>query len=108
MKKRNEHLQALCRQYLGRLRHVAGKHGLRIQLSDIIKANRRGECAATRQEVDMLSRMVGEERIERQQVPEVLGKSYRRCVEDGDFERLDKLPRVGIYSKVSAILNRKK
>ena len=55
----------------------------------------------------MLSRLCNDERLMRQEVPEVLGKSYRECVEDGDFDRIDKLPRVGIYSKISALMKKK-
>ena len=51
-----------------------------------------------------------EERIERSDIPEALGKSYRKCIEDGDFDRVKKLKRVGIYSKLSVLLykNQKK
>jgi hypothetical protein len=75
-------------------------------VDETIAANRRHECAATENEVRMLSRLCDDERLHRQDVPKVLGKSYRRAYEDGDFERIDKLPRVGIYSKISALLNK--
>jgi hypothetical protein len=52
----------------------------------------------------MLARCVDDERLTRSEVPEVLGKSYRQCVEDGDFERIRKLRRVGVYGKVSVLL----
>lgn len=107
MTKRNETLQALCRDYLGKLRYMARKHGIGSFVDETIAANRSHECAATEHEVRMLSRLCNDERLMRQEVPEVLGKSYRECVEDGDFDKIDKLPRVGIYSKISAILNKK-
>lgn len=75
-------------------------------MEDTIRANRRRECAATEHEVRMLSRMVDDERLTRREVPDVLGKSYRQCVEDGDFGRIDKLDRTGVYSKVSALLRK--
>ena len=107
MTKRNETLQALCRDYLGRLRYMAKKHG--IDVDSIIRANRKGECSGTEHEVQMLSRMVNDERVSRTDVPKILGKSYRQSNEDGDFERIKKLKYQGIYSKVSALLykNRK-
>ena len=110
MSKRDECLQALCRSYLRKLRHIASKHGLGSFVDGIIKANRRRECEGTRKEVEMLARMVDEERIERSDIPEALGKSYRKCIEDGDFDRVKKLKRVGIYSKLSVLLykNQKK
>ena len=103
----NDRLQALCRDYLRRLRYIARKRGLGSFLEDTIRSNKRKECVATEHEVRMLSRMVDDERLTRQEVPEVLGKSYRRCVEDGDFDRIDKLSRTGVYSKVSTLLSKK-
>jgi hypothetical protein len=102
MTKRNETLQALCRDYLGKLRYMAKKHG--IDVDSIIRANKRKECEATNKEVEMLSRCVDDERVSRTDVPNILGKSYRQSNEDGDFERIKKLKYQGIYSKVSALL----
>ena len=104
---RDERLQALCRGYLRKLRHTARKYGLGGFIDDIVKANRRNECEGTRNEVEMLARMVNDDRIERSDIPKTLGKSYRRCLEDKDFDRIKKLKRVGIYSKISVILNKK-
>lgn len=102
MTKRNETLQALCRDYLGKLRYMAKKHG--IDVDSIIRANRKGECSGTEHEVQMLSRMVDDERVSRTDIPKLLGESYRKVESDGVFERIKKLKRVGIYSKVSALL----
>lgn len=102
MTKRNETLQALCRDYLGRLRYMGKKHG--IDVDSIIRANKRKECSATNKEVEMLSRCVNDERVSRTDIPKILGKSYRQAYEDGDFERIKKLKYQGIYSKVSALL----
>lgn len=107
MSRRNESLQALCRGYLRRLRYTASKHGLGTWVDDVIRANRRGECEATEREVGLLSRAVDDERISRKDIPAVLGKSYRECCDDGDFDRIKKLKRTGIYSKISALLKRK-
>lgn len=101
---RNEKLQSLCRDYLSRLRHVASKHGLLPQLNSLIAMNKRQECVGTEQEVQMLSRMVDDERIGRHEIPQLLGKSYRQCNDDGTFDNIKKLRHVGIYSKVSALL----
>ena len=101
---RNETLQRLCRDYLGRLRYVASKHGLLPQLNNLIAMNKRRECVGTEREVQMLSRMVDDERVSRTDVPRVIDKSYRQANEDGDFERIKKLKHQGIYSKVSALL----
>ena len=71
LKQRNETLQALCRDYLGRLRYMAKKHG--IDVDSIIRANRRNECEATQKEVEMLSRCVDDERIARNDIQKLLG-----------------------------------
>ena len=105
--KRNDVLQSLCRGYLGRLRYIADKHGLGEFVGRMIKENREDKCSATEKEVRMLSRLCNDERLARNEVPKVVGKSYRQCVTDGDFERIRKLPHVGIYSKVSALLRKK-
>ena len=98
----NDTLQALCRDYLGRLRHIGKKHG--IDVDAVIRANKRKECSATNREVEMLSRCVDDERISRTDIPKILRKSYRHAYEDGDFDRIKKLKHQGIYSKVSALL----
>lgn len=106
MTRRDETLQALCRDYLGRLRYMAKKHG--IDVDSIIRANRRKECEATNKEVEMLARCVDDERISRTDIPKLLGESYRQSESRGVFERIKKLKRVGIYSKVSALIYKNK
>lgn len=103
---RNEILQAMCRDYLTRLRYMGRKHG--IDVDAIIRANRRKECVATKHEVELLSRACDDERISRKDIPEILGKSYRQCESDGTFDRIKKLRHVGIYSKISALLYKHK
>ena len=102
MTKRNETLQALCRDYLGRLRYMGKKHG--IDVDGLIRLNRQKKCEATQYEVELLGRAVDEERISTTEVTKILGKSYRQANEDGDFDRIKKLKHQGIYSKLSALL----
>ena len=102
MTKRNETLQALCRDYLGRLRYMGKKHG--IDVDGLIRLNLQKECEATQREVELLSRAVDDERVSRTDITKILGKSYRRANEDGDFDRIKKLKHQGIFSKVSALL----
>ena len=106
MTRRDETLQALCRDYLLRLRYMAKKHG--IDVDSIIRANRRKECEATNKEVEMLARCVDDERISRTDIPKLLGESYRQSESRGVFDKIKKLRRVGIYSKVSALLFKSK
>ena len=97
-------LQKICREYLIRLKDKAKQYGLSSWLQDIIEQNKRNECSATEDEVEMLSRMLDDERIERKDVPKILDKSYRQCVDDEDFDKIKKLRYVGIYSKISTLL----
>lgn len=97
-------LQRMCRKYLYSMLHLARKHGLGTFVADTIHANRRKECEATRHEVEILSRMCSDDRILHAEIPEILGKSYRRCFEDGDFQRIGKVKNRGTYSKVDAVL----
>lgn len=104
MSKRNNTLQALCRGYLNKLRYIGKKRG--VDVGALIKLTHQKDCKPTEHEVMMLARMCNGERIQRNDVPKVLGKSYRQCVEDEDFENIKQLPRTGTYSKVSAILHK--
>ena len=101
---RNEALQRLCRDYLGRLRYVASKHGLLPQLNNLIAMNKRRECVGTEREVQMLSRMVDDERMKRHDVPKLCNMSYRQFDSNEYFNNIKRLKHVGIYSKVSALL----
>ena len=103
MSKKKE-LQRICREYLSKLKGMAKRHGLGDVLANLIEANRREECVGTEREVQMLSRMVDDERVSRSEIPNLLGKSYCQCCEDGDFDKIERLKRVGIYSKVNALL----
>ena len=105
---RNETLQRLCRDYLGRLRYVASKHGLLPQLNNLIAMNKRRECVGTEREVQMLSRMVDDERVSRTDIPKLLGESYRKSESGGVFDKIKKLRHVGVYSKVSALIYKNK
>lgn len=102
---RNDDLQAMAREYLSRLRYMARKHGLDGWLTALIRENREKRCEATEKEVRMLSRLCDDSNVKRVDVPRILGKSYRACVDDMDFERLrtNKKNR-GIYDKVSVLL----
>ena len=102
-------LQVLCRDYLSRLRPMARKYGLEEWLCAVIDSNRRGKCIATEKEVTMLSRFCDDERVGRVDIPRLVGLSYRQCVERGLFNRIRRLRRLGIYSKISVLLlNNKK
>ena len=101
---RKTELQRICREYLSKLKGIAKRHGLGDALANLIEANRREECEATEREVKALSRFCDDERLARSDIPNLLGKSYRQCCEDGDFDKIERLKRVGIYSKVNALL----
>lgn len=105
--RQNDKLQALCRNYLRRLRYLAKKHGLGNFVDELISLNRKKECSATEHEVVILSRIVDDERVRQSDIPELLGKTYRQCVLDGDFKKSKKLKSVGNYSKISVLLRKK-
>lgn len=77
-------------------------------MDNIIESNSRGECSSTEEEVELLARIIDDERVARKEIPKILGKSYRQCFDDDDFNKVKKLWRVGIYSKVSAFILKKK
>ncbi len=101
---RDKKLQTLCRNYLLRLRDIAARYGLAPFIDETVEANRQGRCKGTEEDCRLLARCIDDERIARTDVPKILGKCYGKCFDAGDFEKVDKLRHVGIYSKVSAIL----
>jgi len=106
-KSKNKCLRALCRGYLVKLRYMARKHGLLHWVDEMIEATKNDEdCKPSEYEVEMLARACDDERVSRTDIQKILNKSYRECVDDDDFEKIKKLKRVGIYSKVSAMLKK--
>ena len=103
----NEELQRIARHYLSLLKGIANKFGLKEWLDNLIEENKRGECSATEDECRMLSRLCDDERVARQDIPKLIGKSYRNCVDNEIFEKLKTLKRVGIYDKISVLLFKK-
>lgn len=101
------YLRSMCRGYLNKLRYIAKKRGLGRWVDEMIHATNRDDCMPSEYEVNMLARACDDERINRLDIPKMFGKSYRECVEDDDFKKVKKLRRVGVYSKVSAILQSK-
>jgi hypothetical protein len=102
--RKTDMIQSLTRTYLRKLSSMANKHGLSAWLNNIIKENKKGECSATQRECELLARACNDERINRIDIPKLLGKSYRECNDSGDFDKIKKLKHVGTYSKISAII----
>lgn len=100
----NSDLQRIVRSYLKRLSHIASKHHLLPWLKDIIRQNKKGECKATRYEANLLARLVDEEGVLRKDVPKLLGKSYRYCVDNNIFGSIKKLKPKGKYSKIDVMM----
>lgn len=101
---RFETLQTIARTYLAKMKTLAKKHRLDGWLNEVINANKRGECVAPKQEVDVLARMVDEERIGRREIPDLIGISYRTMNDNDLYEKVRKLGHVGVYSKNDALL----
>lgn len=100
----NDKLQIICRDYLHKLKGIASSYGLGKFIDDTIELNKQDKCHGTEEECNLMARILDEERLERKDVPKLFGKSYRKCNEDGTFNDIKTLHRVGIYSKVSALL----
>lgn len=100
----NDKLQVICRDYLHKLKGIASHYGLGKFIDDTIELNKQNKCHGTEEECNMMARLLDDDRLERKDVPKILGKSYRECHNDGTFDKIRKLKRVGIYSKVSALL----
>lgn len=83
---------------------MAEKRGLSSWLNQAINDTKRKDCELTEREVMLLSRAVDDERIQRTEVPPLLSKTYRECTDNDDFDKIKKLHRVGLYSKVDTLL----
>lgn len=101
---RNAKLRQICRKYLKKLRKAAKKRGLLNWIDATIEMTQDDKCKPTESEVMLLSRAVDDERLTRVEVPPILGKGYQDCFNDDDFDKIKKLKRVGIYSKVDTML----
>lgn len=99
-------MQTLARKCLAKLQYRADKHGLGQWVKDTIKANKRNECAATKQEVMLLARCVDEERIARKDIPKLFGMSYRQANDQCVFDKVEKLGATGTYSRVSVLVEK--
>ena len=105
---KDEALQKLVRGYLKKLEYLASKHGLSIFVKSTINANKRGDCKPTRQEADMRARMVDKDRLFREEIPSILGKSYRQCVDNDLFNSIGRLKSKGSYSKIDVMILKEK
>lgn len=105
---KDDTLQKLVRGYLKKLEYLASKHGLSPFVKSTIKANKRGECMATRHEADILARMVDEDRLFREEIPSLLGKSYRHCIDNDLFNSIGRLESEGSYSKIDVMILKEK
>lgn len=104
----HKELQRITRNYLSKLTSLAEKFGLGKWLKDLIALNEQEKCSATLDEAQALARLCDDERTTRQEVPKLLERSYRNCVDNEVFEQLPTLKRVGIYDKISVLLFKKK
>lgn len=101
---KNETLRKLCREYLYKLRYYARKRGLGKWWSQAVKDTSNKECRPTEAEVTLLARAVDDDMLYRNDIPELLGKNYRKCFEQDVFDKIKKRKKSGIYSKVNAII----
>ena len=92
-------LQKMCRKYLKRLLPAAKEVGLEEFVVTTINKNKSGTCVATRQQVDMLASMCEDNRVKREEIPNIVGKSYRFCLTGNLFKRIRKFKDKGLYQK---------
>ena len=97
-------LQQLCRKYLKKLYRKARDIGLDKFVERTIAENENGRCTATVEQVNMLASMCEDNRVKREEIPNIVGKSYRFCLTGNLFKRIRKFKDKGIYSKVDAII----
>lgn len=97
-------LQELCRKYLRMLLPIAKSIGLEDFINTTIEKNEKGECIATKEQVDLLAKMCDDDRIRRDEIPQHAGISYRSCMLIDLFSRIRKFKDRGAYSKIDVML----
>ena len=97
-------LQENFRSYIKVLKNKFDNETVSECINKLLRDNVNGDCAATEEQVDMIAKLVDEDRMKREEIPRMFGKSYKQCVDDNIFSKIKTLPKVGIYSKVSALL----
>lgn len=97
-------LQELCRKYLRMLLPIAKNIGLEDFINTTIEKNEKGECIATKEQVDLLAKMCDDDRIRRDEIPQYAGISYGSCVLIDLFSKIRKFTHKGVYSKIDAML----
>lgn len=78
--------------------------GLQDFVNDTIEKNEKGQCIATKEQVDLLSKMCDDDKIRRDEIPQYAGISYRQCVLIDIFPFIRKFENKGQYSKIDAML----
>ena len=97
-------LQQLCRKYLKKLYRKARDIGLDEFVERTITENENGRCTATVEQVNMLAFLCWDDRIKREEIPDLLGLSYRFCLTGNLFKRIRKFKDKGLYSKIDTLL----
>lgn len=102
MCKEEELMQTLTRKYLNRIMLMSDKYQIRSYVSDLIEKNLKGECISTKEDVELLAKIVDEDCIKVREIPKVLGVSYRYIIDNNiKFKKLEDKGRI---SKVDVLL----
>lgn len=95
-------IQLLARKYLNKVIPLADKYRLRNYVLDLLNLNLKGECAATKEDVELLAKIVEDDCIKVKDIPKLLGVSYRHIVDNNI--KFKKLEDRGHISKVDVLL----
>lgn len=95
-------LQKLARKYLHRVSVLADKYNLKNWVQQMLKSNIKGECIASKDDVELLAKIVEDDCIKVKDIPKLLGVSYRHIVDNNI--KFKKLEDRGHISKVDVLL----
>lgn len=96
-------LQLLARKYLFRLKKQAKKVGLEEDVDKLIKDNKNGLCIAEKDQVDLLSRAVEDDRIKYDDITHFVHYPFRKIYKENMIAKfIRKFKNRGQYSKVDA------
>lgn len=98
-------LQKLARSYLSRIRNKAITAPFTDAVDKLITDNKKGSCVATKEQVDVLSRIVDDNNIKLHDISKEIDISYRYLEENDIIKKnIRKFKDKGHYSKVDVMI----
>lgn len=101
-------IQYLARRYLRKIRDMANIAGLNEEVDKLITENEKGDCRASKEQVELMCKAFDESNIKLHDIPKELGKSYRYMDEHNLVKNIHKYENKGLYSLLDVLILKEK